>query len=459
MRIPRPEAVFYPSDYLINARLKKSILSCFELVCPDAPDEAFDTSFKVLDIALSVLEKSSAAYHNVEHTSLVTQCGLDIIEAISLQIGKLNSEDLTSYIVALLCHDIGYVRGICKQDEKNRQIISLDGKFVEIEDYKTDASLTPYHVERGKIFVEERISEFPLVNVEKVKEFISETTFPVPNKERTNETGSFYDYAACVQAADLIGQMGDPKYISKLSKLFLEFKETGAAKMMKITSPVDLKDTYPQFFWSSVYEHIKDHINILEQSPRGKKWITSLYKNVFTRQKSETFSLSAQILFDRMLKLISKAETNFEIFQGLAKGLLEFYDGLIAHVYELDNDGEVLRSKKIWSVKEGNHKIKEFIKESERITFESGHGMPGRCLEFKEPQWHEDFSALDIKTFPRAKLALSVGVKAGIAIPIFTGSEVTAVIEIFSEEKRLPSNEDLSFIRLVTDYVATQFEL
>ena len=31
--------------------------------------------------------------------------------------------------------------------------------------------------------------------------------------------------------------------------------------------------------------------------------------------------------------------------------------------------------------------------------------------------------------------------------------------EIFSEEKRLPSQEDLSFIRLVTDYVATQFEL
>ena len=459
MRIPRPEAVFYPTDYLINARLKKSILSCFELVCPDAPDEAYDTSFKILDISLSVLENSSAAYHNVEHTSLVTQCGLDIIEAISLRIGKIPSEDLTSYIAALLCHDIGYVRGICKEDNKNNQIISLDGKMVEIEEYKTDASLTPYHVERGKIFVEQRISDFPIVNVQKIQNFISETTFPVPDKEKTNESGSFYDFAACVQAADLIGQMGDPKYISKLSKLFLEFEETGAAKMMKITSPVDLKDTYPQFFWTSVYEHIKDHISILEESPRGKKWITSLYKNVFTRQKSETFSLSAQILFDRMLKLISKADTNFEIFQGLAKGLLEFYDGLIAHVYELDSDEKVLRSKKIWSVKEGNLKIKEFIAESERITFASGHGMPGRCLEFKEPQWHEDFSALDINTFPRAKLALSVGVKAGIAIPIFTGKKVTAVIEIFSEEKRLPSQEDLSFIRLVTDYVATQFEL
>ena len=45
------------------------------------------------------------------------------------------------------------------------------------------------------------------------------------------------------------------------------------------------------------------------------------------------------------------------------------------------------------------------------------------------------------------------------SIPIFTGNNVTAVIEIFSEEKRLPSQEDLSFIRLVTDYVATQFEL
>jgi len=459
LRVPRPEAVFYPTDYLINSRLRKSILSCFEMVCPDAPDFAVDTCYKVLDIALSILGKTSAAYHNAEHTSLVTECGLDIIEAISLEIGKINSEDLTSYIAALLFHDIGYVRNICNGDNGANQITSLDGKMITLDEYTTDASLTPYHVERGKIFVSERISELPLINIEKVKRFISETTFPVPVSEITNETGSLHDFAACVQAADLIGQMGDPKYISKLSKLYLEFRETGAADLMKIDSPVDLKDTYPQFFWSSVYDHIKDHIEILEKSPRGKKWITSLYKNVFTRQKSETFSLSAQILFDRMLKLISNAETNFEIFQGLATGLLEFYSGLVAHVYELDKDENLLRSKKIWSVKEGNNKVKAFIKESERITFSAGYGMPGRCLDFKEPQWHEDFSSLDIDTFPRATLALNVGVKAGIAIPIFTGTEVTAVIEIFSEEKRSPSQEDLSFIRLVTDYVATQFEL
>ena len=110
-------------------------------------------------------------------------------------------------------------------------------------------------------------------------------------------------------------------------------------------------------------------------------------------------------------------------------------------------------------MKKGTKSIQAFIRESERITFSAGHGMPGRCLEYKEPQWHEDFSALDIKTFPRAELAQNVGVKAGIAVPIFKEDAVIAVIEIFSAEKRKPSKEDLSFIRLVTEYVASHFDI
>ena len=458
MRVPRPDAVFYPTDYLINERVRKSIDSCFNIVYPEAGDSVRNTCYQLLELSMSILGSSSAAYHNLEHTALVTQCGLDIIEGIRLKNGSVNTEDLTSYIAALLFHDIGYVRGICKGDNNIKQVISTDGKTTNLDAGSTDASLTPYHVERGKIFVSEKLNNIPFIDVKKVQKFISETKFPVPEEDKSLAY-PLEDYASCVQAADLIGQMGDPKYISKLTKLFLEFQETGAIKFMNISSPVDLKHTYPQFFWSSVFNHIKDHIEILEKSPRGKKWITSLYKNVFTRQKSETFSLSAQILFDKMLNLLSNTETSFEIFQGLAKGLLEFYNGLVAHVYEYDETDKLLRSKKIWSVKKGTKPILEFMRESERITFKKGYGMPGRCLEFKEPQWHEDFSALDKDSFPRAELALNVGVKAGIAIPIFSKNKLTAVIEIFSKEKRKPSKEDLSFIRLVTEYVASQFEI
>lgn len=459
MRVARPDAVFYPTDYLINSQLKAAINACFGFVSPNAAEADISVTMKLLDLSMSTISQSSAAYHNMEHTALVTQCGLDLIAAISLELGPVDSNKLASYIAALLLHDVGYVRNICQQDDGLTQVISMDGNTIELDQYSTDAALTPYHVDRGKIFVGEKLELFPEINIEDVQRFISETTFPVPAHIQGAEKLSIDDFSACVQSADLIGQMGDPGYINKLSKLYLEFNETGAAEAMQVTCPGDLKHTYPQFFWSMVYTHIEDHIRVLERSARGKKWVTSLYKNVFTRQKSETFSLSAQILFDRLLKLLSDSENTFEIYYGLAKGFLEFYNGFIAHVWDLDEEENLLRTKRIWYLPEESDQTEAFVRATESITFEPGHGMPGRCLESAEPQWHEDFSALDVKVFPRAVLAIDVGVKAGLAIPILADSKVIAVIEIFSKEPKAPSEEDLAFMRLVTDYVSMQFNL
>ena len=88
MRVPRPDAVFYPTDYLVNARLKRSINSCLDIVYPNVKNEERYTCYQLLDLAVSILSSSSAAYHNLEHTALVTQCGLDIIEAVK------NKEDM-----------------------------------------------------------------------------------------------------------------------------------------------------------------------------------------------------------------------------------------------------------------------------------------------------------------------------------------------------------------------------
>lgn len=35
------------------------------------------------------------------------------------------------------------------------------------------------------------------------------------------------NYPGLVQAADLIGQLSDPRYLKKISALFYEFQETG----------------------------------------------------------------------------------------------------------------------------------------------------------------------------------------------------------------------------------------
>jgi len=60
--------------------------------------------------------------------------------------------------IALLCHDIGYVRGVCRRDRPGVYATGIGDATVEIASTGTDAALTPYHVDRSKQFVYELLS-------------------------------------------------------------------------------------------------------------------------------------------------------------------------------------------------------------------------------------------------------------------------------------------------------------
>ncbi|HBB33823.1 MAG TPA: metal-dependent phosphohydrolase, partial [Cyanobacteria bacterium UBA9273] len=56
---------------------------------------------------------SDALYHNVEHTILVTLVGQEILRGKHIRDGGVSCEDWLHFIISLLCHDIGYVKGVC----------------------------------------------------------------------------------------------------------------------------------------------------------------------------------------------------------------------------------------------------------------------------------------------------------------------------------------------------------
>jgi hypothetical protein len=81
-----------------------------------------------------------------------------------------------------------------------------------------------------------------------------------------------------VQAADLIGQLGDPLYARKANALFYEFEEIGINRQLGYSSPADLTDKYPAFFWNSVSKHIGP--------VSGQQWIANLHNHVFCAEHS-----------------------------------------------------------------------------------------------------------------------------------------------------------------------------
>ncbi|MBE9226267.1 metal-dependent phosphohydrolase [Phormidium sp. LEGE 05292] len=231
-------------------------------------------------MALENIANSDALYHNVEHTILVTLVGQEILRGKHIREGGVSCEDWLHYIISLLCHDIGYVKGVCRQDKEEEGLYATgkDGGMVKLAPGASDASLTPHHVDRGKLFITERFGGHKLIDADVIKRSIELTRFPVPSAEDHQDT---VNYAGLVRAADLIGQLSDPRYLKKITSLYYEFEETGVNKALNYRHPGDLRRNYSKFYWNGVFPFIKDALRYLQLTQQGKQIIANLYSNVF----------------------------------------------------------------------------------------------------------------------------------------------------------------------------------
>jgi hypothetical protein len=222
------------------------------------------------------LSMSDALYHNAEHTALVTLVAQDILRGRRL-LFDVSPDSWLHVIVAALAHDIGYVRGVCRDDGNGLYVIDGSGATIEVPRGASDAYLAPYHVERSKIAVRERFREHDVIDGERIARAIELTRFPVPAEEDDPNTTT---EAAIVRAADLIGQLGDPLYLRKLNALFHEFAEIGLNDVLGYANPADLADQYPNFFWSKVEPFIGDAVSCLEMTLEGRQWLSNLYAHI-----------------------------------------------------------------------------------------------------------------------------------------------------------------------------------
>ncbi|WP_449420774.1 Npun_R2479 family HD domain-containing metalloprotein [Phormidium nigroviride] len=231
-------------------------------------------------MALENIANSDALYHNIEHTILVTLVGQEILRGKHIREGGVSCEDWLHFHISLLCHDIGYVKGVCRQDRCDLGVYAagIGETKVSLPFGATDASLAPYRVDRGKQFIDERFGGHKLIDTEMIKRNIEQTRFPVPAGEDRQDT---INYPGLVRAADFIGQFSDPRYLQKIGALFYEFEESGLHQILGYEHPGDMLQAYPQFYWNVVYGYIKDAIAYLELTQQGKQIVANLSANVF----------------------------------------------------------------------------------------------------------------------------------------------------------------------------------
>jgi len=231
-------------------------------------------------IAIECIGNSDALYHNVEHTMLVTLAGHDIMRGRALRYNML-AEDYAHVIIACLTHDIGYVRGLLPDDDADGYMVDASGRKVTLPRGASDAALLPYHVDRSKMFAMARVEGIAGLDKQRIARAIEGTRFPT----NPGEEEHWDEEARLLRAADLIGQLGDPHYIRKANALYYEFEETGLNRQFGYSSPADVVNLYPQFYWNSVAPHVQQAIRYLNVTSAGRQWIANLYSNVFRAER------------------------------------------------------------------------------------------------------------------------------------------------------------------------------
>ncbi len=277
---------------LLRAQLEERLRSNYAEMFDVGAAETLEFALAAATTALGHIATSNALYHNVEHTVYVTIVGSEILNGRQAVAHDVNEKDWLNVIIALLCHDIGYVRGICAGDRPERLVTGLENQTSWVSTGVSDAALMPIHVDRGKQFVYESFADVASVNVADVQACIERTRFPVPGENWYQQND---DYPGLVRAADLIGQLSDPRYLYKLTAVFYEFEEIGFNDNTGYQKPGDLLEAYPSFFAHNVAPYIDPACAFLQHSETGREVVTNLQRNLEDSQRADVFLPAANL--------------------------------------------------------------------------------------------------------------------------------------------------------------------
>lgn len=275
--------MFNPNQPVIDAFVSQT-LTRFEDAFPDCQAIHVRVLEQTARMALETLLNCDCPYHDLHHTILVTDVGQAILQGRLISEGNVSESEWLHAVIAMLYHDIGFLRGLLREDSDNNYITDDQGHRVMLPPGSSDVHLSAYHVSRGCVYVAERFSKDPVLDHTVLAEHIEMTRFPIPADASYQRLDTI---SSLVRAADLIGQMGEPMYLQKLSRLFAEFRETGEAERMGFANAGELRSGFPEFFYDYVYPYVTEGLRYLRKTQDGQHWIASLFHHLHCAQETE----------------------------------------------------------------------------------------------------------------------------------------------------------------------------
>ncbi|MHC4164921.1 MAG: ATP-binding protein [Planctomycetota bacterium] len=115
-----------------------------------------------------------------------------------------------------------------------------------------------------------------------------------------------------------------------------------------------------------------------------------------------------------------------------------------AEAWLTSHSGDILKPGPAWPQTPA---FADFRVRSRKLGFRRGNDLPGRVLSARRSEWVEDVSTVPQRVFGRRTSAAEVGLKAALALPLFSAGDVLGVLVFYASHAR-PRSAD------VVDYVA-----
>ena len=110
------------------------------------------------------------------------------------------------------------------------------------------------------------------------------TRFPVPKDRRRAAQPRSRNWSRPPISS---GSSAIPCTCGKQTRCYYEFEEIGTNRQLGYSSPADIIEKYPAFFWNSVSMHLDDGIKYLNMTASGRQWIANLHHHILCAERAQ----------------------------------------------------------------------------------------------------------------------------------------------------------------------------
>ncbi len=119
-------------------------------------------------------------------------------------------------------------------------------------------------------------------------------------------------------------------------------------------------------------------------------------------------------------------------------------------------NGTVLEHSETWYASDRD--LDRFGRESKKIRFAPGLGVPGRIFSSRKVEWIEDISIAENHLFARSQMAAAVGLKACFGVPIRASGQVLAILLFCKRDRSIMEPRIIELVKAVATQLGSYIQ-